>query len=214
MSASTIFPQSAEQSSIPSTTDISDASTSSVTIREVSILLMTSMLVASKAGSFTLSPASISSPSDTSNGSPTGSVNTATNTAQAIKQPVPSNVTISGIAGGGAIALLILIWVMWVFSRRRAHKRQQEEWAKDKRTRKASRKSMWGKYWKSELPIDTEIREVGGGTPQKIELGAYENEIRELGGAEAATELATGRPRLTRGRRELAGSAVSVELPS
>ncbi|MCJ1377345.1 hypothetical protein MMC17_000440 [Xylographa soralifera] len=186
---------------IPTTTTLietsSTNSTGIVATGEVSILFVTSIftsdLAASIDGSSTLSPASISSPSDTPNQSQTGNTTSASNTARATKQPVSSNIAIAGIAVAGAVALLILICGMWIFSRRRAHKRNEEGSATDERTRK------------SELATDTEIKEMGSGIPKKIELGVCGHEVKELKGLEATTEIAAGQARLIYDSRRFDG---------
>ncbi|MCJ1431841.1 hypothetical protein MMC27_001196 [Xylographa pallens] len=198
---STTLPQSAEQSSISITTDANSAATGSVTNGEVSILFVTSIftsdLAASKAGSSTLPPTSISSSSDTPNQSQTGITNSASNTTQTTQQPVSSTTAIAGIAVGGTIAL-----------------RHQVESATNEKSRKTPHKSNWDKYRKSEFATDTEIKEMGDGLPRKNELEACGNEIRELKGDEAAQEVIAGQPRLICGSRELEGTPVSMELPS
>ena len=72
---------------------------------------------------------------------------------------------------------------------------------------------MGARYRKSELATDIEIKEIGSGVLRKIELGAYENEVREFNGEEVATEITAGRPRLICGSRELEDTAMLTELP-
>ena len=102
---------------------------------------------------------------------------------------------------------------MWTLSCGRTHRRPQVESAESTKTRKTLSNSVQARYWKPELTTDTEIKEMGSGSPRKIELGACGNEIKELASEEVATEITAERLRLRRGNLVFESTALLIELP-